>query len=295
MSTRRSPTPRLAPYLFLSPFFLVFGVFLIYPLGQAAVLATQQSFGPEHVVPVGLSNFTFLATDPDFWTAVRNTFIFAAGSLFIQLPISLALALALNRKGLTGRALYRLVFFSPCLVGLVFVGVMFALIFQKETGLLNAGLAALTANAWPSDFPWLDRYIMPALIVAALWMYAGFNMVYFLAALQNVSADLVEAAEVDGASAWQRFIHVTIPAIRPVASFVFLLSFIGSMQLFELPWVMLNGPGAENRGLTVVMYLYRVGFETGDLGYASAVGWVLALVLVAAATAQRLLSSGEAD
>ena len=131
---------------------------------------------------------------------------------------------------------------------------------------------------------------MTGLIVAGMWMYVGFNMVYFLAALQNVDRSIEEAALVDGAGPWQRFRHVTVPAIRPVAGFVVLLSIIGSFQLFELPFVLLNNTaGPDNRGLTVVMYLYQTGFEVGDLGYASAIGWSLAILLMILAVGLRLV------
>jgi ABC-type sugar transport system permease subunit len=135
---------------------------------------------------------------------------------------------------------------------------------------------------------------MPAMIIAAFWMYVGFNMVYFLAALQNVSKDLLEAAEVDGANAWQRFLNVTIPAILPVGTFVVLLSFIGSMQLFELPYLLVGaGGGPDKQGLSVVMYLFDKGFTVGDLGYASAIGWLLAMILFAFAMAQKFLGRVE--
>ncbi len=132
---------------------------------------------------------------------------------------------------------------------------------------------------------------MPAIIIASLWMYIGFNMIYFLAALQAVSQELIEAATVDGANAWQRFQHITLPAIRPVGSFVLLLSLIGSFQLFELPYLLLNQSGGpNNQGLTIVMYLYQTGFETGDLGYASAIGWSLAILLGGFAVVQRRIT-----
>ena len=136
---------------------------------------------------------------------------------------------------------------------------------------------------------------MLALVLASLWMWTGFNMIYFLAALQNVDRDLVEASQIDGAGPWARFVHVVLPAIRPIAGFVLLLSLIGSFQLFELPFLLLgNGPGPDNRGLTVVMYLFQTGFQTGDLGYASAIGWVLAIILISLAIIQRRLSQSEA-
>lgn len=280
---------RWTPYVFCAPFFAIFLLFGAYPIVQSAVLATQQTYGPQASRFVGFANFTDLFTDPLFWRAFWNTTVFAAGSVFVQLPCALGLALLLNRPRLRGRAFFRLIFFAPSLVGLVFVAVIFSLIFEKRTGLLNVLLNH--ACGFDPEFPWLETYVMPALIIAALWMYAGFNMVYFLAALQAVERDLLEAAIVDGAGAWQRFRHVTLPAIRPVATFVVLLSLVGSFQLFELPYLLLNASGGpDNQGLTLVMYLYQTGFETGDLGYASTIGWVLALVLGGFAAVQWRLS-----
>ncbi len=282
--------PPLTPYLFLAPFLIIFLVFVTYPLFYSIPLALQQTFGPARREYVGFANFTYLFTEPRFWIAVRNTFLFAAGSLFIQLPISLSLALLLNRPDIRGRAFFRLIYFSPALVGTVFVAVIFALIFEKRTGLLNEALHTLTAGAWDLEFPWLQEYVMAAMILAALWIYAGFNMVYFLAALQNVPQDLLEAAKVDGANAWHRFLHVTVPAIRPVASFVILLSLIGSMQFFELPWVLFNGPGPNDQALFIVTLLYQEGFETSRLGRANAIGWLLAVFLFFCAMVQRQIA-----
>lgn len=282
------------PYLFIGPFVLVFIAFIAYPMVQSVALSFQQTYGPQSSRFVGWDNFRYLVSDPLFWTALKNTVVFSAGSLFIQLPCSLGLAMLLNSRDIRGRAFFRLVYFSPSLVGLTFVAVIFSLIFEKRTGLLNALLHKLIG--FDPEFPWLESFVMPALIIAAFWMYVGFNMVYFLAALQNVRQDLVEAARVDGANAWQRFVHVTLPAIRPVAAFVVLLSLIGSFQLFELPFLLLGGGGPDNQGLTLVLYLYQAGFETGDLGYASTIGWVLAVILGGFAAAQHCLGrSGDAS
>lgn len=293
--SRRSvpPHPRWAPWIFVGPFLVLFGVFTLWPLFQSLLLAFQQTFGPKSTAFVGGRNFSFLLHDPLFWQAVRNTVLYTVGAVFIQLPISLGLALLLNRPGLRGRAIFRLIFFAPSLVGLVFVGIMFAQLLQKRTGLINAGLHALFP-AWDPEFAWLDNHIMPSLFVASVWLYAGFNMIYFLAALQNVNRELVEAASIDGAGPWARFRHIILPEIRPVATFVVLLSVIGSFQLFELPWVLLdNSAGPGDRGLTVVMYLYQTGFLVGDLGYASAIGWVLGLILAGLALVQMRLSRAE--
>jgi ABC-type sugar transport system permease subunit len=281
--------PRWAPYFFIAPFVLIFCTFMVYPLGQSIVLAMQQTFGPRTAVFVGLKNFADLFADRFFWLAMRNTLVFAVASVTLQLPLSLGLAMLLNRPRLKGRALFRLIFFSPSLVGIVFVAMMFTLMFHEREGLVNAWLRAVIPH-FPREFPWLQRYVMPALLIATLWMSVGFNMIYFLAALQSVDRDCLEAADVDGANSWHKFVFVILPGIAPVTGFVVLLSLIGSFQLFELPFILLNGPGPENRGLTVVMYLYQYGFEVGDLGYASAIGWTLALVLMGLAAIQRLLS-----
>jgi len=136
---------------------------------------------------------------------------------------------------------------------------------------------------------------MPALIMVALWLYTGFNMVYFLAALQAVDGELYEAATIDGAGRWAQFRHVTLPGIRPVLIFVVVLSTIGSFQLFELAFLLLgNSSGPDQAGLTIVMYLYQNGFLGGDLGYAAAIGWTLALMVLLLALVQlRITGTGK--
>ncbi len=294
----------LAPYFFTAPFVICFALFLVYPLVQSIILAFQQTYGPLSSTFVGTENFEWMFRDPDFWTAVQNTLIFAAGSLFLQLPASLGLAMLLNRNDVKFRGFWRMIFFAPSLIGLAFMGVLAMYMFASNNGLVNPLLNDFTrwlndlhlipkSWIWDPEFAWLEEYVMPALIVASFWMYVGFNMIYFLAALQNVSQDLLEAAQMDGANAWHRFLHVTIPAIWPVGTFVVLLSMIGSFQLYELPYLLLNNTaGPENRGLTLVMYLYQKGFTGGDLGYASAVGWVLAIFLLGLGLVQRWLGRG---
>jgi ABC-type sugar transport system permease subunit len=290
---------RAAPYVFLMPFAVSFFVFTAYPVVRSLILAFSITYGPKAQVFVGLANFFFMFSDPDFYRAVENTAIFTLGSVFVQLPVSLGLALLLNEAFLRFRNWFRFTFFSPYLLGPVFSAVLFSIVFAPQYGLFNRALDLVMPRALEAatgvniETSWLDKgpLVMPALILTALWMYAGFNMVYFLAALQAVDQQLYEAAEVDGANAWQRFLQVTLPGIKPVLVFVVVLSVIGSFQLFELPWFILRTPpGPEQAGLTIVMYLYQRGFVTGDLGYASAVGWVLALGVLALSIAQlRLL------
>lgn len=269
---------RAAPYLFVSPFLILFAIFGVYPIAKSLMLSFYVTNGPKSAVFVGLENFRFMLSDPDFHTAVWNTAVFAFWSVFLQLPLSLGLALLLNSLWVKGRELLRLAFFSPNLLGQVFVGVLFSVLFIPQYGLVNRFLHFLIKI--PLDTKWLANpdLVMPALVLTSLWMYVGFNMIYFLAALQAVDKDLYEAATVDGANAWHQFWAVTLPSIKPVAVFVLVMSTIGSFQLFELPWIMLNNSaGPDQAGLTIVMYLYQTGFVTGDLGYASTVGWSLAL------------------
>jgi ABC-type sugar transport system permease subunit len=157
-------------------------------------------------------------------------------------------------------------------------------------GLLNRFLHELVG--WGLEVQWLQNptMVMPAIILTNLWLYAGFNMIYFLAALQSVDQSLVEAARIDGAGPWGVFRHVTFPAIKPVAVFVLVLSTIGAFQLFELPFALLRGNGPANSGLTIVGYLYDAAYNIGDLGLASAVGWVLALIMLTVSVAQIGLS-----
>ena len=281
---------KLAPYVFVSPFLLVFAVFGFWPLVKSLILSVYATNGPRSAVFVGANNFRFLLSDADFHTAVWNTVVYAFWSVFLQLPLALGLALLLSQRWLRGRAFFRLAFFSPHLLGQVFVGVLFYVLFIPQYGLLNKALH--TAVGIPLDTKWLSdpALVMPALVLTSLWMYVGFNMIYFLAALQAVDQELYEAARVDGAGAWAQFRAVTLPGIKPVAVFVLITSTIGSFQLFELPYTMLNSSsGPNNAGLTIVMYLYQSGFVAGDLGYASAVGWTLALgVLVISLLQMRL-------
>ncbi len=281
---------RWTPFLFLSPYLALTCVFFIYPFFNAIWLAFHQTNGPTRAVFVGMNNFRFVLTDPDFHTAVWNTTVFAFFSVFLQLPLSLGLALLLNRGDSRVRNVFRLILFSPQLVGQVFVGILFAMLFTPRFGLFNQLLQALVR--WGLEERWLANpsLVMPALVIVALWMWVGFNMIYFLAALQNVDASLVEAAKIDGAGAWGVFWHVTLPSIKPVAIFVVVMSTIGSYQLFELPYTLLQGFGPRNSGMTIVGYLYNTAFNAGDLGTGAAVGWILALIIFSISTAQVKLS-----
>ena len=166
--------------------------------------------------------------------------------------------------------------------------------FTPRYGLVNRFLQALIG--WGLEKQWLSdpQMVMPAVVIASLWLYIGFNMIYFLAALQNVDQSLVEAAKIDGAGPGGIFWNVTLPQIWPVTTFVVVTSTIGSFQLFELPYTLLQNNGAgygpNNSGLTIVGYLYRYAFDQGDLGTAAAVGWMLTAIVLAINLVQIYLS-----
>lgn len=286
MSAASSRSRQWIPWLFLGPYLALTLLFFAWPFVDALVLAFQQTNGPASRIFVGLDNFRFLSGNADFHTALRNTVLLAVGNALLLLPLSLLLALLVNSSANRVRGVFRLLLFSPHLVGQVFVGILFSVLLVPRYGLLNRSLQALIG--WGIEARWLQtpEFVLPAILLANLWLNAGFNMIYFLAALQTVDPHLVDAARIDGADRWAVFRHVTLPALKPVAVFVLVITTIGSFQMFELPFTLLKGYGPANSGLTAVGYLYSAAFENGDLGLASAVGWLLALIIFLVSLAQ---------
>jgi ABC-type sugar transport system permease subunit len=290
------------PYIFLLPYLVLTSIFFVYPFIRAIALAFYQTNGPRTKVFVGLDNFRFLLNDAIFHTALWNTIVFTCCSIFLQLPLALGLAMLLNsgQSKLENRlkGFFRLILFSPNLVGSIFVGVLFAVLLTPRYGLINRTLHGLVG--WGLEKHWIETpaLVMPALVLTSLWLYVGFNMVYFLAALQSVDKELEQAARIDGANPWQVFWNVTLPSIRHVVIFVVILSTVGSFNLFELPLAMLNrtnGFGPDNTGLTVITYLNEIAYRSGDLGLGSAVGWIVALLIMSCSFVQFRVSKVSDD
>lgn len=291
-----------APYVFLAPYLALTSVFFIYPFLRAVALAFYQTNGPRSKVFVGFENFAFLLRDTVFHTALWNTTVYTCCSIFLQLPLALALAMLLNsgqsRWETRLKGFFRLMLFAPNLVGSIFVGVMFGVLLTPRYGLVNRTAHALVG--WGLEKHWVEdpALVMPALVLASLWLYVGFNMVYFLAALQSVDKELEQAARIDGANPWQVFWNVTLPSIRHVVIFVVILSTVGSFNLFELPLAMLNrtnGFGPDNNGLTLITYLNEIAYRSGDLGLGSAVGWVVAVLIMSVSFVQLRVSRVSED
>jgi ABC-type sugar transport system permease subunit len=280
-----------APYWFLTPLLAILAVFFAWPLGRSLVLSFYMTAGPNARKFVGPGNYVFLLTrDRLFWLAAANTIVFTIAFLLLQLPASLGLALLLNHPAVRCKRVFRFCFFSTYLVGQVFVAVVFFALLGPRQGPVNQLMARILGH--DADIGWLSRpdLALPVVLLAALWLSIGYGMIYFLAALQAVDPNLYEAAKLDGAGRWAAFRHVTLPGIKPVMIFLIVVGTIGGFQLFELPYVLLQGPGPNYRALTIVMYLYAAAFERGDLGYSAAIGWLLVLLVGSVAFAQlRLL------
>lgn len=288
---------RLAPYLFVSPFVILFLIFMVYPLGRSVVLSLYQTAGPERKKFVGVANYTFLLTDKYFWFSVINTTVMTAAFLLIQLPASLGLAILVNAKVVRWKNFFRFAFFSTHLVGSVFASVLFMQMLNARHGLINQAIGLFIGHV--PEINWLANPVLArvAMLLAWLWLSVGWGMIYFLAALQAVDAELYEAASVDGAGPWRKFWNVTMPGIQPVLIFMVLIGTIAGFQLFEIPYIFFpidNGP--DLAGLTIVSYLFSVGWQgTGDLGIASAIGWMLVVLIFAVSLVQYRLTFGRKD
>ncbi len=269
-------------YTLLLPFLIPLGLFTLWPVCISLRLSFARVAGKSQYF-VGWDNYLFLLRDRLFWGAAANTLLFTIGFLLLEIPLSLAVALLLNHKLLRGGRLWQTLIFLPYLLGPVFSALLFAMLFSGPRGVVGqiihaAGGRAVSPLAEPS-------WAMPLLWLAATWGALGLSVLYLLAALRNVDQRFYEAAELDGAGAIARFFHITLPAIRPVLAMLILIGVVASLQIFELPYVLFGGPGPGYRGLSVVMYLYMAGFEAGDLGYASAIGWALAVMILLPAVA----------
>jgi len=226
---------------------------------------------------VGLANFQRMFASDSFWIALRNTVVYAIGHVPLTMALALLLAMLLNRK-LKGIGFFRVAIFFPYITSLVAVAVVWNMLFSPDSGPINQFLQAVgIANppGWTSSSDWA----LPAVIITSVWRDMGYYMVLYLAGLQAIPAELYEAAEVDGASAWQRFWNVTIPSLRPTTFFVVVMLTVSSFKVFDLIVVMTNGgPG---RSTTVLSQLiYQEGIGEGKFGYSSAISLVLFLIVL---------------
>jgi arabinosaccharide transport system permease protein len=270
--------PYVVAAVFLLPFLIVFGVFRVWAVANAVVMSFQEMEGIGVARWTGFDNYVSLLSDSTFHTALRNTVLYTAGTLLILIPVPLILAAVLRSPLVARASAFRSTIFLPVLTSLVVVSVVFSLLLATN-GLLNSFLGLFGVP----PLRWLEtrNLAVPAMIIMAVWRWTGINVIYFTTGLANIPRDMYEAASVDGAGAFRKFWNVSVPLSKPIILFVTVLTIFGGMQLFVEPFILWGtGGGPGQGGLSVVVYLYRTAFTSFQLGYASAIGVVLALIIV---------------
>jgi multiple sugar transport system permease protein len=279
------------PYLFLSPFFLLFGIFGVFPIVFSFVLMFQQwdpVQGLGAMQFVGLENIRFTLEDPWVWTSLANTVLLAIASGLPQHLVAVPLAYLINEKLQGSRNALMGAYFLPYITSTVAIAMMFTTLFSTDYGLVNALLEALQhwpllSSVIPQDhIDWLGtpETVKPVIALVVFWRYLGFNLILYVAAMQSIPRELYEAARMDGAREWRIFWSITLPQLKPMMVFSLTLSVIGGLQLFEEPFILTGGKGGvEQAGMTTAMYMYRTAFEFNDFGLASAMSWLLFLMI----------------
>lgn len=273
---------KLIPYVFIAPNIVLFTMFSFLPLLYAFYISFHDWSLIGDPEWLGIHNYTRLMRDPLFWQSLRNTLVYAFSTVPTSMAIGLLLATALNRR-LPGRTLIRSVYFLPLVVSAVATGTIAAWMFNENYGVINAALIQLGLSriSWLSNPAWA----LPSLAMATLWVRVGFNMVVYLAALQSIPAVYYEAARIDGASGLSQFRHVTFPLLAPATFLLLILNVIHSLQVFDLVYVMTGGgPGFSTT--MVVQYIFKSAFVTSEMGYASAMGVALYLIILVFTTIQ---------
>ncbi|MBS4208415.1 sugar ABC transporter permease [Bacillus sp. FJAT-50079] len=253
-------------------------IFYFYPMAQALILSFQSGMG-NNLTFVGLDNYIRLFSDPTFIAAIKNTFIY----LIIQVPMMIILALIisvlLNDKTLKFKGLFRTAIFLPAVTSLVAYSVIFKYLFATD-GIINQFL--LKFSIIPEAIQWLTDpfWAKVTIILAITWRWTGYNMIFYLSALQNVDESIYEAAKIDGANAFQVFTKITIPVLKPIILFTSITSTIGTLQIFdEIMNITKGGPG--NATTSISQYIYNLSFKyTPDFGYAAAVSFIIVILIV---------------
>jgi multiple sugar transport system permease protein len=273
----------LMAWLFLAPYLVLFTAFVLLPIVLGIWISLHDwDFTLPGKPFVGLQNYKDLfdsnsVTFAPFWHAMKATAIFTVFSVPLLLVVPLAVALVMNKK-FRGRNVFRSVFFAPYVLGVAVVGILWRFLLDANVGVVNSAMGAV---GLPDHIPWLSSIpeAWIALIGVTVWWTLGFNAVIFLAGLQDVPAELYEAAKVDGAGAWASFRHVTLPGIRQVTIFVTMITIIASANMFGQSFIMTNGgPGQSTR--TAIFYIAETGLQNFQMGSAAAASWILTLALM---------------
>ncbi len=265
-----------AGFLFALPWLFGLFAFMFYPLLMSLYYSFCDYSALRSPVWIGMDNYAELFHDEVFWTCVKNTLLYACVSLPLGMVFAIGLAMLLN-SNVKGMTIYRTIFFIPSLVPMVSLAMLWLWILNGDYGVLNTALASFGIKGpnWLSDVAWTK----PALILMSVWG-VGNAMLIYLASLQDVPQSLLEASELDGATAWQKTRNVTLPMISPVIQFNMVMGIIGSLQVFAIPFVMFPGGTPARSTYFYSMYLYDNAFSYSRMGYASAMGWILFVVIL---------------
>jgi ABC-type sugar transport system permease subunit len=270
-------------YGMMTPYFIFFATFVAYPLIFSLVLVFHRWSIVGPMEWVGLDNFREMLGDRIFWTAMKNTVVFILIHVPLQIAAALVLANILNQK-IHARSFFRASFFLPVVVSGVAVTIIWKQLYATDVGILNQILSWMGLG----KAPWITspRWAMPSIALMATWKNVGLYIVIFLAGMQGVPKALYEAADIDGASSWQKFLHITIPAINPAMVMVVILSTINGFNLFIEPYVMTGG-GPLNSTLSGVLYVYKQAFNFFRMGYAATIGFAIAAIIMLVVIVQR--------
>ncbi|MDG4829885.1 sugar ABC transporter permease [Solwaraspora sp. WMMD1047] len=273
---------KYSPYLYIAPFFILFGIFGLYPMLRTGWMSLHDwNLIREDQEFIGLENFSTLVTDDYFWNAVLNTFGIFLLSTVPQLMLALFLANLLNRTQLRAKTFFRMAIFVPNVTSVAAVAIVFGMLFQRDFGLFNWLLSFV--NVGPIDWD-AERWSSWTAIASMVnWRWTGYNTLILLAGMQAIPRDLYEAAAIDGANQWRQFWRITLPMLTPTFLFVVILSTIGGLQLFTEPLIFANGSiigGDQREFQTLAMYMYEKGIENlSTAGYGAAVAWALFLMI----------------
>lgn len=275
------------PYVFLAPFLVLFTVFLLYPIVNTFLISLQEKEGLSAGHFIGLANYEALLRDPRFATAVRNSVALTVWGLLITIPSAFLLAIALNSKRLKGRGVFRLIVFLPAASSAVIGAMIGYVFFDQQYGVINTQLGL--------NVGWLSsaELILPTIYVIILWKYVGYQALYFLAGLQTIDGEIIDAARVDGAGPFSMIFRIYIPLVKPILLVVVVLVILSSAQVFAEPFLLTRGTGGpEQGGVTVAMMMWEAAFRQFRLGYGSAIAMVSVLgAVIASVIAVRLLRS----
>lgn len=281
----RNVSGRWTPYLFLSPFLLLFGIFGALAVTVSLVLSFTNWQGVAGGEFVGLDNYAKLVTEPSFRQALAHTVVVWCLTVPVLSFGGLALAWVLQSRLVRMKALLRTLFFLPVLPSLVVTGLVFLLLLDPRYGLPNVALRSLGLD--PINLRVDPAVSVPLVAVIVIWRWLGYNMIIHLAGLQAISTDVLQAARVDGAGGWRLFWHVVVPMSKPVLVFTAVLSTIGVFNLFDEPYILFGTQGGpEQAGLMLGPLMFREAFENFDLGYASAIAYALTVMVVVASLVQ---------